>query len=337
MTIRIYSSLDSGAPALPNLSSQRAIDNLKIVLKACLVDGYSGKPAAGWTIGHEHADGISFSNGEGYINFVQVSGNIQVYLMESITNGSAALAQGANRRSGPWYEGQATAARHYCTFPPSGTSAVKGWVVVADDKTVTWLAHSGSAANFAGAEVANNVRQAMHFGRFYPAIGGNGFGVLGGGVSPASSGHYLFRPTAPSGTVLRNPFTGLIDQGSEPQYTNYVAYPQNNPGANTLLFSPRVLQTVRCGLSAGGAFAGGNIASQGTYAGALRGMLYDPAMAAVRANLVLPQLGIASPGPEDMIRSLLVGGKSVVPLWPHTTDGGGFISLDPADWEPLWT
>ncbi len=68
MTVRMYSSLDAGAPTLPNLSSQRLIDNLKIVLKACLVDGYGSQAAAGWTVGHEHADGFSLGNGDGFIN-----------------------------------------------------------------------------------------------------------------------------------------------------------------------------------------------------------------------------------------------------------------------------
>ena len=113
MTIRIYSSLDTGAPILPNRSSQRLIDNLLIVLKACLVDGYTGKPSAGWTLAHAHANGFSLSNGEGIISFVHNAANaVQVYLMEAITNGSAALPEGVNRRSGPWFEGATTSNRH---------------------------------------------------------------------------------------------------------------------------------------------------------------------------------------------------------------------------------
>ena len=83
MTIRYYSSLDDGAPLLPAVSSQRFIDNLRIVLINCLVTGYASKPGAGWTLAHDHPDGFTLSNGEGYINFVSVnSSNVAIYLLE---------------------------------------------------------------------------------------------------------------------------------------------------------------------------------------------------------------------------------------------------------------
>lgn len=339
MTVRMYSSLDAGAPALPSLSSQRFIDNLKIILRACLVDGYGTKPAAGWTIGHEHADGFSLSNGEGFINFVHDTSNmVSVYLLEVITDGSTALAAGINRRSGPWFEGEVTNLRHKFFTNLYSTVATKSWALVADDKTCTFLGQGnyslGGTVDFPWSSA-----QALHFGQYFPVLGGAGFLCLGGGTG-ANSSMALWGGGGIYGTTLRHPFTGLVDQGTAPGYRLWTPHGQGYSAVfSPARFMPRVFQGVRAGVAGGGVgLSGAAIAyTQMVFSGMLRGLLAEPVMSAVNLSHVLPTLGVASPVLDDRLKALDVGGKALWPLFPHTGDLGGFVSLDPEDWGPLWS
>src|SRR5690554_905497 len=102
MTVRFYSSYDTGAPA-PSGSSATALEGLRTILMACLVDGYNEKPRAGWTVGHSVDTGFSLGNGDGFINVVaDDSRNCAIYIMEQITSGLTGLAEGINRRSSDW-------------------------------------------------------------------------------------------------------------------------------------------------------------------------------------------------------------------------------------------
>src|SRR5690554_3044623 len=106
MTIRVYTWEDDGAPVLPNVSSQRLIDNLRIIFKACLVDGYGDKPGAGWTLGHDLPDGFSLGNGNGWLNVVSHTNSaVTVYAIEEITDFSTPEAGGVNKRSGEFSDG----------------------------------------------------------------------------------------------------------------------------------------------------------------------------------------------------------------------------------------
>lgn len=331
MTIRYYSSLDDGAPLLPAVSSQRFIDNLRIVLINCLVTGYASKPGAGWTLAHDHPDGFTLSNGEGYINFVSVnSSSVAIYLLEALTDTSKAEVQGYNRRSGRWSEGSSLAVRHYHYSQRfAGTSANKGWCLVADDKTATlqWLAASTDldvSAGFGGE---------LHFGRYWPAIGQVGFCALGGADSTTSSpalsnGAY--------GTALRNPFDGAIAQG-EPYYRAGL-FNETQQTVQRSFLNPSDLPSLRPSRVAlvgyGSVLSGSTDARDGRHCGRLRGLLCEPSLSAAYVSKVLPLLGVASPVWQDKLRPLtLPDGRQWVPLYPHTNDLGAFVSLDPADWE----
>ena len=333
MAITVYTSLDAGAPVLPSLSSQRIIDNLKVILMACLVNGYSGKPAAGWTLGHEHADGFSLSNGEGYINFVHASSTaFACYLMESITDGTTALAGGYNRRSGPWFDGQTTASRQYFYNGGfSGASANKQWMVVADYRTaIVFLTGSPTPA----IDVTSYYGGGLYFGRYRAWFGGNGFCCLGGGTGVSSTA-LLTSSSSNPGTTLRNPFTGLVDQGVAPGYRVSMA----TDNANSVIrsrstFYLNTLRPIRQAmLGVGAGLSGGVVPADGVFCGLLRGMLQDPMLGDTYAQYALPMLGVASPGYNDRIKPITwPDGKVVMPLYPNTSDGGMFVSLDPADW-----
>jgi hypothetical protein len=333
MAVRYYSSLDTGAPILPSVSNQRFIDNLKLILKACLVDGYAENPAAGWTVGHDHADGFSLSNGGGIINFVhETSQAVAVYLMETITDGATALASGYNRRSGPWFDGQGTAQRHF-HYAPSlmGTTATKQWCLVADEQTATLLWYGGNTL----IDNTSTNGGALHFGAYRPSFGESGFCALGGGTS-ATIRPQVFGTSGLSGASLRNPFTGAVDQGPAPLFAGSAPKDwertsvNNKPAAGVTLLRPvrASLQGVGTGIS------GSTTQNIPVFCGLLRGLIVDPALAEVYLSNVLPLFGVTSPTyTSKIVPFTLPSGQQWVPLYAHTSDLGGFISLDPADWE----
>lgn len=335
MTVRMYSSLDAGAPDLSAAVTPRLLDTLRIILRACLVDGYGTQAPAGWTIGHQVADGFSLSNGEGVINFVYHStNNVEIYLMESINDPSTPLAGGINRRSGFWFDGEGTTSRQVL-YSSAVASVAKSWALVADDKTVTVLVQ-GSVSGVDNASAA--AAQALHFGRYYPVLGGVGFCALPGN-SLYSSASFWAAGGQP-GTVLRNPFTNLIPQGAAPGYLlGNPAGISRSSNVQVATFMPRVLQLYRAGLLAGGAGLSGSTFSPNTaiYAGTLRGLMVEPFIGVARLSQILGACGVSSPVVADRLRPVTVGGRNYWPLSPHNSDVSGFVSLEAEDWEPLWT
>lgn len=337
MPIRYYSFEDAGAPQLPNVSTQRTYDSLCTVLKACLVTGYGSKPGAGWTIGHEHADGISFGNGRGFLNLVaEGTQRVSIYIMETITNGSAALAQGYNRRSGEWYEGQATGSRQILYLPGlQGTTASKAWAVVADEKSVIL-----SAGATALVDVQNSNGVGLYFGDFIGPGDVPIFGSFGGrnmGPTSSSASNLLAHGAIVCGCVLRHPATGLIDQGVAPIYG--LIAPSEDGVQSVSLAKPAPLVTrlrsIRCGITGFGAgVSGGTSWNASVTVGLSRGMVAFPDLTSTYLSKVLPALGKASPVWQDRYRLItLPDGKQILPLNPHTSDLLAFVSLDPADWE----
>lgn len=334
MAVRYYSSLDTGAPVLPSTSGQRFFDNLRLILKACLVDGYGAKPAAGWTVGHEHADGFSLRNasGEGFVNVVSITtGAVAIYLMETISDGTAALASGYNRRSGPWFDGQADTGRQYLYGQTFNIGyANKQWCVVADERTAVFLWSSYDTA----VDSQNTNGGLLYIGAYQPSVGGSGFCALGGSVS-STAAPCLASPSYAAGTVLRNPLDGTVVQGASPGYrAGAVCEASAVSLYNKTKLAPALLRPMRVSLVGRGAgISGSTSPALDTYCGLLRGLIAEPGLSDAYLSKVLPVLGVASPTYQDKIRPLtLPGGQQWVPLYPHISDLGVFVSLDPADW-----
>lgn len=336
MPVRFYSFEDAGAPAVSNLSTTRKIDNIKQILKACLVDGYGSKPGAGWTIGHEHADGISFGNGLGFINFVNaVQYTVAVYLMESITDGSTALASGANRRSGSWYDGQATTNRLHFYTNFAASTANKGWFVVADERTVTLFLTAGHTAANPTTSYSN---AALHFGEFRTAMGTQGFICIGGGYGATSistvASYSIY--SAPAGMCLRNPLTGLVEQGPDATYGGAVA-PFSNTGSPSTAYRVQTVDELFVSRVAirgvGSTISGSTSASQNMICGRLRGLVYCPELADRMPTVAMPTLGVTVSSWLDRMRPFTgPAGKQWVLLSQHSSDATLFVSLDPDDW-----
>lgn len=336
MTVRYYSSLDSGAPSLPSATSQRLFDNLRLILLACLVNGYGSKPAAGWTIGHDVTNGFSLVSAGGIINFVHsANGQVILYLMETITDGTTSLAGGYNRRSGPWADGSSVTGRQYVYCPSFySTTANKQWCVVADDRTVI-VQFSGSVTDI---DVPSNNGAAIYFGEYQPAFGGTGFCCLAGSMSTNAIG-IVFNPNSTStlpGTVLRNPFDGTVNQGASPGFRGGLAV-DSAAGAVTgkSRVAPGQLRPVRASIVGSGAGISGSTSTNAqAHCGVLRGLLGEPALADCLLANVLPALGKSSPTMQDRVLPIsMPNGQQWVPFYATTSDLGAFISLDPADWE----
>lgn len=328
MTVRFYSCLDSGAPVL---SGTRLIDRVKLILMACLVNGYGSKAPAGWTVGHDHADGFSLGNGEGFINFVhQTNGVYAAYIMETITAGGAALASGYNRRSGPWFDGSSDTARQYMSGSSFASGSNPYWSVVADGKTAILLAGGG----ITGADATSNGHVFQHyFGRYLNASGLPAFCSLGGGKSSSTPASQFFSNGA--GSVLRHPLTGVVDQGAGASYHGgagtYGSLASTQSRASAVLDK---LHPARAALLCYGAGLSGSSAQNGAiYAGRLRGVLFEPYLTGLPASEALPILGGANTWQSRVTLLDLPGGGQWSPFYGLTSDLGGFVSLSEADWE----
>lgn len=339
MTIRAYHWDDPGAPELPSASSQRFIDNLRIVLKACLVDGYGDKPGAGWTLGHDLPDGFSLGNGRGWVNVVAGDNNtsVVVYIFEEITDFSTPRASGVNMRSGMLSDGYPS---DNLTKPRSdgftGTRSNKRWLVVADELTAT-IVFSGSTSIDPGVSVGS----AFHFGEYITLDESPGFLAMCGNRTETASGLYSPCWRGSGTTVLRNPFTGLVDQGAQPLYRAGLA---NDPTARydnvrDAYLLPRIPRIPLCRVN----LTSGNLPETGsdTYpspSGTLRGVLYAPLLTGTYATRILSGMfGIENPTFEDKFKKLPnilhPDHPGLYMAWPNTNDLGAFLSLDPKDWE----
>lgn len=325
MTVRFYSSLDTGAPAQ---QGSRTFDYVRAILKACLVDGYGSKPGAGWTIGHEHADGFSLFNGQGYINLIANGFHTYTaYIMEAITDGSAALAEGVNRRSGHWYDGSANTGRQQFYSAGFYSYANPYWYVVADDKTCILLIGS----NTTGLDASSAYSVAHYFGSYFTDLGQEGFCSLGGVNS--SSGTQSGRFYVASGMALRNPYDGLVDQGSDALYSALPATYLSGQVYPVLHYDLALLTLVRARMYASGAtLIGSTSTSYQCSAGRLRGLVSDPALAHVYASKALSLFGVADTWQGRVTPITLANGKQLAPCWSCTADMGYFVSLDEADW-----
>ncbi|SDH49644.1 hypothetical protein SAMN05216272_101798 [Pseudomonas panipatensis] len=297
---------------------------------ACLVNGYGSKPAAGWSVGHQSADGQGFSlgNGDGYINFVASGSNIvQVYIMETITDGTTALAAGANRRSAGWSDGTSSTERQVFYHPYGVLSTNPHWVVAADEKTVS-ICYGGGITT---SDASNAYYGTAHyFGRYINALGLTGpaeFVSLGGnyatGIAPFGGGLY--------GMALRNPFTGLIDQGASPRYgASNATFAGGLVGAVGKLVPDRLL-LFRGALTCYGTGLNGTTGAR-AYAGQLRGLLSEPALCGSLLSSVLPLFGASDTWQSRVKPLALPGGKQIYPMFANSQDQGFFLSADPGDW-----
>jgi hypothetical protein len=330
MTVRLYTSLDAGAPVLAGDIYAR----VQQILLACLVNGYGSKPAAGWTLGHDVTDGFSLGNGDGFINLVRSSPYAYIaYIMEAITNGSAALAAGVNRRSGIWVDGSSTTQRQAFNGYSSGLSSTNPhWSVVADGKTCVLLFSGGVTA------ADSNAGATHYFGSYINTSGLGGaaaFCSLGGNEIVGNAPYFGY-PNMRCGSMLRNPYTGLIDQGADARYG--ASAPMHTRNTVNVTATPKLLpsrlQAVRAAVMCYGTVLNGSTASTSSgIAGYLRGLISEPTLCGALLSDVLTLFGLPNTWQSRVTPITLPNGKQWLPLFPRNGDAAFFVSLDPADWE----
>jgi hypothetical protein len=328
MPIRYYSSLDAGSPVL----SGGLYERVRTVMLACLVNGYGAKEAAGWELVHDVTGGFSLSNGDGIINWVRNAAveYVGVYIMEAVTDISTPLAGGVNRRSAGWADDASSERAYFYQAGGFNSGSNPHWSVVADEKTVIFYAGSGGSAS----PGVWGTGFAHYFGAYVNALGLSGvatFCSLGNGIGSHST-YALARQDRRYGNCLRNPETGLIDQG----VARYGASPAIHWRAITATavpaLAPSRLSPVRAALFAhGGTFAGTSPAAA-SVVGYLRGLISEPSLSGADFSDVCRLFGKPNVWQSRVKVLDLPGGHQWVPIFPHKDDLGYFASLDPADW-----
>jgi len=165
MTVRTYYSTDSGAPVYSG-----SVGAFNAVTKACLVDGYGSKAAAGWTqefsgtnlsvlrpaAGNRHCLWIDDTNAQ----FARVRG---YEAMTAVSTGT-----------GPFPTDVQLSGGGYVVKSNAASSAARGWVLVADEKRF-WFISAQVADTIAGSAAAG---LGMFFGDIISAKSGDAFHTL---------------------------------------------------------------------------------------------------------------------------------------------------------------
>jgi hypothetical protein len=195
-TPTVYTWMDTGAPLATSNADYMGHKALLDILKACLVDGYGDKPAAGWTLEHWDdatvgGERAAFGNGNGIIELIgRGTAGTSFVLHESVTTwgvgnldgtGGEGLAaescwsEGVNSQCGynSDYARDTTTGyissiySHYFSYAQLGTELDSlGWIVIATDKT--FLAFQLS--NPDGTSTATSASSAAYQPVFYNGV-----------------------------------------------------------------------------------------------------------------------------------------------------------------------
>lgn len=332
MAVRHYHSTDTGSPGRSLTGAN--INRLRQILRACLVDGYQGKPGAGWRIVHEHTRGFSLQNGPstGIINFVQNSSAdnpdevLQVYLLETVTSTSAALLSGDNLRSGPWYQGSSVTTRHTINayWPLFSGLSTLTWSVMADERSCI-LTLIGSASAVTGFNSFASL--SLYFGEIASDNGLSGaatFVAVGGQLSTSSAVSQDGGTLGGGSTTLRDMRTGLaIAGGYTDCYSPEIADGNSISTPAVVLGTTQVVpaQIVPSPLRA--------FSASGGFVGRFRGLLADGALKRFGLGATLRTLGL-SEVIDSLGKPVTVGGLVLAPF--GNAHYQYLASPDPAYW-----
>lgn len=331
-TPRFYSWDDDGSPG--RALSGNLQNRLKQILVPCLVTGYGSKPGAGWTIGHEHANGFSLINADGnVVNFVSNlpekapypamnDGAIHIYTAESLTDTSGAIIDGANLCSGSFRKGfpePSGYARHllgYANYPTIQELGSLQWTIVSDDKTFVLNCSSGDSSNNGSWQVYYH-SFTVYVGKvdLDAPVSGN-FIALGGDISgystAASMYAYCRGYSAP--VDLSSGLAQTVSVGTEPYSASY----QLNPTVNATL-APAKINFQQPRLSYGLSFVG-----------RLRGVVYDDVIRLYVWQLHLTALGFSGAVFTDRAKPVLIKGYHYA--FARNASGNSFLTDNPAFW-----
>lgn len=205
----VYHRDDPGAPVLTaGTTSGLGFTALKAVLKACLVNGYGTKAAAGWELIYETADRIALRNGShtGYIGLFHTADRLFLSLSDTYTDFTSNYLSGDGVKTGT-ASGSTIPHRLYSRYLVYDSTNYT-WEVIADSKTFV--------LNWINDGYYTTVRELMYSdsGGFSLALyvgedsAGNFIAVGGENTTNATTnvGYFDYQGF----TALRDPNTGLL-------------------------------------------------------------------------------------------------------------------------------
>lgn len=328
-TPKFYSWDDDGSPA--RALSGNLQNRLKQILVPCLVTGYGSKPGAGWTIGHEHANGFSLINADGnVVNFVSDlpaqapypamhTYAIHIYAAESLTDTSNAVIDGANLCSGTYRKDipeLANYPRHMlgrAADPLQNQISTLQWTLVADDKTFILNCSSSSSSTSASANAFS-----LYTGKSLldTEVTGN-FLVLGGDVASYNGWGpmYAFSRGYSSPINLSTGLAERVEAGIQPYASTY----NINPTLQTAKPLSRLnLQQPRL-------FYGND------FFGRLRGVVYDDVLRSLYGwEEHLKVLGFSGTDFTDRGKLVEIDGYNYA--FARSASGNSILTDNPAFW-----
>lgn len=345
-----YSSKDAGLPAfyISYTASLQRFTNYKLIFKACLVDGYGSRPAAGWTLVDEGDMFLVLRNAAG--NYVTISsgyyqnstnlayhGTFRVYLHATYTGiNSSGVPQGQGVVSGT--SGAATLPVYFGS-DAFYWSANTRWVMLADDRTFIFMQapFSGTASSVSGTQIDTQSGN----GTLYVGddLGGNHIAVGGVRSATVNNSQPVLYFDRLAFTTLRNPVSGLLVDTAgisalfESAYESSLVYTTHtsNGMLTYLANSPiSVMPSIEMGLV--------RWVAAGQPQPGLRGIRRDHLMARNYSNLTRRQIEGALTSSDytgDTILNLtpLVEGSLYLPLLANVGGRGAFIVTDnPVCW-----
>lgn len=277
----LYTTQDTGFPALTLTSSTdiTAWNNLKLILKACLVTGYGSKPAAGWTLIDEGEDFLVLRNASGaYVSIVSqgTSGatynypQLRFYLSATYAGMSGKVPTGMGVVSGV---ASGSSAPHNAAARLIGATGYgTRMIIVADAATALLQFVSGYAVTSVSGTQFDSVADS-YLGTFY--LGDDAAGnclCVGGQTLSATMPNIYTTPNLFHGgmlTSLNNPATGAL-VGSSGISASIVSLtqrsaPQSLTGVSNLSFDQLELSRIRW-------------MADGAIQAPLRGLCRDPAL-----------------------------------------------------------
>lgn len=188
---------------------------LKIVLKGCLVYGYSARPAAGWVLVDEGETYIVLRTGShsGYVCFTWTNNVVTIYLAATYTGVVSNVITGDGVKSG--ILANAGKPQRLDFYGPFGNDNATSWSLVADNKTFILTVATGNNGISVG-PAGPSTSAPYHNFTVYVGEDSAGNLISAGGknhpsVSPTTTNNYFCAgPDYFGFTSLKNPATGFL-------------------------------------------------------------------------------------------------------------------------------
>lgn len=321
MAVTIYTHHDAAGPGL-NLTGNNLAKLLQILVP-CLVNGYAGKAAAGWTLAQNISNGFTLARPSGAaVNFTRTQQyGLMLYLMESLTSGAASPPTGQNLRSLAYSASSnpGETSRHWFYFLDS--VAVKSWFVAATADA--FLLHVRFTDAVSDTSYQTSFTLFIGAAKLYSGLTGvqNMFALTGTSQPVTYVSNGISNNVFCVGyTALRDPLTGAAITGAGLEVyaapynmQQFATYYSPLPSA-----LPPVLRLQPLHMTYGGGFVG-----------LVPGVLFDNILGHYAPDAVMSALGF-TPSVEAWKSPKVINGQNV---WPIPTVWGLlFVTDDPGAW-----